>query len=281
MELLQLKYFCDAAKTENFSQTAAKFFVPPSNISQMIKRLEAELGVELFEHRGNKVVLAEAGKRFYTRAAVALSMLDDAKAEAASAEKVSGDIKIIILCNRRVVTEAIEKFKSDYPHINFTIRHEQGEESDCDILISDKCPAALAEHSLLLEEDMLLAVSREHPLAAEDVITPEALHKAHFVSMPRGRSLYTITTEICKSLGFLPNITIQTDDPYYIRKYVELGLGVAFFPECSWKGLFSENAVMKKVGNYTRKTYICLPKQKKMKSSVDVFLKYLSKSQNT
>ena len=40
MELLQLKYFCDAAKEENLSKTARKFHVPTSNISNAIKRLE-------------------------------------------------------------------------------------------------------------------------------------------------------------------------------------------------------------------------------------------------
>ncbi|MBR2431832.1 MAG: LysR family transcriptional regulator, partial [Clostridia bacterium] len=42
MELLQLKYFCDAAETQNFSKTAKKYLVPTSNISQSIKRLEKE-----------------------------------------------------------------------------------------------------------------------------------------------------------------------------------------------------------------------------------------------
>ena len=55
MELLQLKYFCDAAETENFSKTAEKYLVPTSNISQSIKRLEKELDTELFEHRANRI----------------------------------------------------------------------------------------------------------------------------------------------------------------------------------------------------------------------------------
>ena len=50
MEILQLKYFCDSAVTGNFSATAKKFMVPPSAVSQSIKRLENELGTTLFEH---------------------------------------------------------------------------------------------------------------------------------------------------------------------------------------------------------------------------------------
>ena len=42
MELLQLKYFCHAAQSCNFSKTAEKFGVPASGISQSIKRLEKE-----------------------------------------------------------------------------------------------------------------------------------------------------------------------------------------------------------------------------------------------
>ena len=42
MELLQLRYFCHAAETESFTVTAKHFCVPPSDISQSIKRLEKE-----------------------------------------------------------------------------------------------------------------------------------------------------------------------------------------------------------------------------------------------
>ena len=49
MELLQLRYFLTAAREENFSRTAEMYGVPPSDISQSSKRLERELGRELFE----------------------------------------------------------------------------------------------------------------------------------------------------------------------------------------------------------------------------------------
>ncbi len=48
MEVLQLRYFCDSARTQNFSLTAKKFMVPPSAVSQSIRRLEKELGFVLF-----------------------------------------------------------------------------------------------------------------------------------------------------------------------------------------------------------------------------------------
>lgn len=47
MELLQLKYFKDAAELENFSKTAKKNMVPQPSISYAIKKLEDELDVPL------------------------------------------------------------------------------------------------------------------------------------------------------------------------------------------------------------------------------------------
>ena len=75
MEILQLKYFCDAAQTQNFSKTAKKFLVPPSNISQTIKRLEKEVETTLFERHANKIKLNDAGLLFYKNAKTALNIL--------------------------------------------------------------------------------------------------------------------------------------------------------------------------------------------------------------
>ena len=59
MELLQLKYFKDAALTENFSHTAKNFYVPQSAVSQSIKRLETELGVELFNIKDSDEAISD------------------------------------------------------------------------------------------------------------------------------------------------------------------------------------------------------------------------------
>ena len=59
MEMLQLKYFKDAAETQNFSKTAQKFTVPTSAVSQSIRRLEKEMGTPLFARTSNRITLNE------------------------------------------------------------------------------------------------------------------------------------------------------------------------------------------------------------------------------
>lgn len=117
MELLQLRYFINAAETENFSLTAKKFDVPASNISQSIKRLERELQTVLFDRRANRISLNEKGQAFYKKAKEALSLLDGAVNEVQDDGK-TGRIKICISCNRRIVMQVIEKFCALYPDVD-------------------------------------------------------------------------------------------------------------------------------------------------------------------
>ena len=79
MEFLQLKYFCHAAKTENFSHTAEAFLVPASSVSSSIKKLEEELGVQLFNRSSNKLSLNENGMVFLKTANSILNELEKAK----------------------------------------------------------------------------------------------------------------------------------------------------------------------------------------------------------
>ena len=67
MEILQLLYFCSAAETENFAQTAKVYGVPATSISQSVRRLEKELEVTLFDRVANGVKLNERGKVFYAK----------------------------------------------------------------------------------------------------------------------------------------------------------------------------------------------------------------------
>ena len=54
--------------------------------------------------------------------------------------------------------------------------------------------------------------------------------------MYQGNSMHRITQDCCRRAGFEPNIIIESDDPQYLRKYIEMDFGLAFVPEISWKG---------------------------------------------
>lgn len=259
MDLLQLKYFCDSAETQNFSQTARKYQVPPSGVSQSVKRLERELGCELFERKNNKVLLNRAGELFYARVKQSLTLLDSAVSEVQdSALRREEEMRLLVCTNRQLVTRVIGEFKKANPNVSFVIHHKLDDESNSyDLVISDDLSFCKDyEPELFLSEKIVLATSAEKPLAKKEKILWEDLASEGFVFMDEGSSLYRCGKKICHELGFDPQVVIRTDDPSLIRKYVALGLGVALIPEFSWKNLFDETVVLRSVGEHHRDTYL-------------------------
>lgn len=255
MELLQLKYFCDAAETENFSKTAEKFLVPVSNISQTIKRLEKELNTPLFERYANRVKINESGLLFYKKVHSALNLLQDAE-DSLRNEPTSQTIRINIHINRRIVMEVIEKFRKHHPEIYFIATHITDEASDeYDIIITDRQLTSSYLKTEVTDEALLLAYNKKI-FAFETKPTAASLKSLPFITMSSGNSTYENTKRICGELGFSPRIVLQSEDPFYIRKCIELGLGISIVPEISWQGQFSKDVALLKIGDYKRNVFL-------------------------
>lgn len=247
MDLLQLKYFQDAANTENFSQTAAKFMVPPSCISLYIKKLETELDTKLFDRVGNRVRLNDNGKLLLSTANNIFLELDMVQNKLSNTSDVlSGEISMLIEANRRMIISYIGSFKKDYPQISFKIEHKKMTKySDYDIVITSKeLDPSLFEQKTLVKERFVLAVCSEHPLAQNTSVYFNMLENERFISMQKQSSMRESTDLLCALNGFTPQITIESDDPSHIRTYVSLGLGVALVPEHTWDGQYPDNVVL-------------------------------------
>lgn len=256
MEILQLKYFCDAAESENFSRTAEKFSVPTSNISQTVKRLESELGVSLFSRSANKIRLSESGRSFYEYAKQALLLLDKARESVLDSSEPKGEIRLVSGVARRVTTLAIERFKEKYPLAKFVIGHDTSERGNTFVISASAPKGAGYACELLADEKILVAVNRARLKTLGEVRSVSDLRDLPFVAMSSGANQNELTYEICRRHGFEPSVAVQTDDPSYVRKYVELDMGVAFVPEVSWRGLFSERVELIDVCEYERSIYL-------------------------
>lgn len=247
MDLLQLKYFQDAANTENFSKTANKYLVPPSCVSLYIKKLETELGVKLFDRAANKIKLNENGRIFLSAVNNAFLELDTASNKLSSIAGVpSGELTLLIETNRQTITEHIAAFRKDYPQVSFRIEHKKSNKySDYDIVITDaSLDASLFNEKTLMKEAFKLAIYQSHPLTKGALISIADLKEERFISMPKGHSMRDFTEMLCAIHGFTPKVAIECDDPFYIRKYIGMGMGISLVPEFSWEGQYPDNVVL-------------------------------------
>ena len=261
MELLQLTYFCHAAHSESFSEVARAFRVPPSSVSLSVKRLESELGVPLFDRSANRLFLNENGKRFLLRAEAALGLLDSAKGELERECELSGEVRILIRAVRRVISDRIAAFRLLHPKVTFSIQHKQVSDGmSYHLVVSDASPRTGHYEELpLFEEKMVLAVAKSHPLASRRSVSLKELTGEKMIAMTRGCDLREYTDRMFASAGVVPDVFMECDDPYCIREYVKMGLGVTVFPELSWKGQFDDSvSILKIEGNFRRVTSVFL-----------------------
>lgn len=253
MELLQLRKFCHAARSGSFSATARAFGVPPSDISQTIRRLERELGVELFTRRANAVALNERGQAFAAQAGRALAMLDAAAEGAAD----RGRLRLCINTNRRIVMTAVEQFRREYPAVTVTTRtftDPTAQAFDLVIAAQEERLQSWREEKLLSEQ-LAVACRRGSPWE-EAGGQLAALSQAPFITMGEDSSLCRLTRQLCREAGFSPRVAVQSDDPYYVRRCAELGLGVAVVPLFSWQGQFPADMTLAPIAGAVRDTFV-------------------------
>src|SRR5919199_6801675 len=90
MTLQQLAYFLAAADAGSFSAAAEELHMAQPSLSEQIRRLEAELGVELFARAGRRLELTEAGRRLLPQAERTLAAAREAAESVREGRELTG-----------------------------------------------------------------------------------------------------------------------------------------------------------------------------------------------
>ena len=116
MELLQFRYFLEAARYENLTRAADELHIAQPALSQSIMRLENELGVKLFDRRNHHVYLNDQGKLLRKRLIPLMESIDSLKDElwesVCSSEKT---ISLNFFAASQFITNCIIAFHPQFP----------------------------------------------------------------------------------------------------------------------------------------------------------------------
>lgn len=232
MELLQLRYFYESAINESFSKTAKAHMVPSTSVSASIKRLEQELGCELFVRSSNRVRLSEEGTRFYESVRETLAGLDRA-IENLKPRQEGEPVRVLMLAIMERVTDWVIHYRKLYPTTTFRVDMSRMnmELDKFDVIVdedSDRYPGF--EKVRLMEFKLKFCCARQNPLCGRRVRLAE-LADQDFVALKEGGRTHKHLMKACESVGFQPKIVAMCNDVRCYRRLISAGVGIALMVE--------------------------------------------------
>ncbi|HEY5349412.1 MAG TPA: LysR family transcriptional regulator [Candidatus Lustribacter sp.] len=244
MEFRQLRSAVAVARRLSFTAAADDLALAQPALSQQIAALERELGVRLFERTNRRVALTDAGRAFVVRAERVLNDLD------ASAQEMSayaGGLRGRIVLGtyqsfaEYTLPKLLGRFHAAHPGIDVALREGLANElvvglrdGSLDVFVgqladSNVPPEGFREEPLY-EDELVLAVSPSHALAAHHAVRMDDLRDEPFVIFRPGSSITNRLTRLAREAGFAPRVAFESSDSLTIRALVAEGLGVALYP---------------------------------------------------
>lgn len=237
IELRQLRYFLAVAEELNFTRAAERLHLAQQALSASIRRLEEQLGVTLFVRTTRKVELTSAGEVLVDGARRVVDAASDALERVQqAAEGRSGRLAVgfsTAAGGVPIVREILRRFAAAAPEVDLrTVERDFADPSAG--LVDGTTQAAfifgpLPEPGLsaitLLEEDRLLAVRPEHPLAERGSVHADELVHLPWLRVPAVRGPWPDFWFRRPGQGAVGPV-IRTADEWVTA--VEAGRGVAF-----------------------------------------------------
>jgi DNA-binding transcriptional LysR family regulator len=246
MELRHLRYFIAVAEEGHITRAAERLGMQQPPLSQQIRALETELGVQLLRRKPRGVELTEAGRALLEDARAILAHIDHAfAATRRTARGEQGRIGVGFTSSapfHPFVPRVIRAFRESYPLVALTL-DESGTTELIDDLLHERVDAAFIRTPVadpigitinpLLEEAMLVALPADHALAGGVAGLPLAALAAETFIVYRRRSgpgLYDAIFAACHAAGFSPLIGQEAPRIVSTLNLVAAGLGIAIVP---------------------------------------------------
>jgi DNA-binding transcriptional LysR family regulator len=243
VELRQFRYFVAVAEQLHFGRAAARMNVVQAAISQQIKRLEEEIGTELFERSGTDVRLTEAGRQ----------MLQQCRRLLAQTEQVLRVVNLVgagekgrinfgfvdnAICG--LLPPLVREYRRLYPEVHVTFqtldRNEQTDALESHKLDLGLLPGPVSEPGLQSETFvsslLVAALPSGHALAKHPSLRLEQLANEPFLLFPpsaRSRFLEVIL-DACTDAGFVPRVVQEANHMHTLLALVHAGFGITLIP---------------------------------------------------
>jgi LysR family transcriptional activator of glutamate synthase operon len=241
MELRQLRYVEAVARHRHFTRAAEELHVAQSALSHQIKRLEAEIGTDLFSRNSRTVTVTEAGEAVAARARGVLDQVDGLRHEVDELRGlVRGELGVgaTLPAGQIDVPSVLVRFSEAYPGIEVELQEGtagdmmgyllDGRIDAAFSLLANEPPPEVAVEQLGEEEIVVAFPAGEGP--ERERVTVTELSRHSLITPRSGSAIKQAVDELFARAGKTMDVSLESGDPFLLRCLVSAGFGAAILP---------------------------------------------------
>jgi DNA-binding transcriptional LysR family regulator len=213
----RLEVFYTVAKRLSFTKAAAELFITQPAVTKHIHELEEQYNAKLFERKGNRITLTEAGALLLSHAEKVDQLYRDIAFEinALSKHKQKGLLRIgaSTTVSQYIVAPLLAKFRNQFPDIELTLITANTEQIE-KALLDKEIEIGIIEgysknneisYQPFLKDELVLVCSSNHPLANKNELTLDELKNVRFIRREQGSGTLEVIEHALKQVGFNPH----------------------------------------------------------------------------
>jgi DNA-binding transcriptional LysR family regulator len=241
MELQQMRYVVAVAETANFTRAAERCHVVQSALSHQVKRLEDELGVQLFARTSRRVRVTPAGEAFLPAARQCLEAAERAASEAAATVgMIRGRLNVGVIPTVAAVDvpAALSELRRRHPQVRVGLRTGASDDLVADVVAGDldvaflglpgtTKPAGVQSHELARER-LVAVLAPDHPRAGRKRLRLAELADEPSVDFPYGSAGRAQTDQAFAQAGLARDVVFEVTDVALMAGLVRSGLAIGF-----------------------------------------------------
>jgi len=251
--LAEVEAFLTVAERRSVSKAAEVLYVTQPALTTRIKKLERDLGVELFVRTPRGMRLTAEGRAFRGHAQRAVQEL--AQGRELLRELREGRVGELLLgaapaISTYVLPLVLRRFQAAFPNVHLIVRTGHSEEilemvlrEQVQVGLVRELPHPATTSRRLYEDEIVLVVHPAHRFAAERSIAVEELAGERLILFDRTSSYFVLTSAFFRDAGVVPRGVMELDNVDATKKMVEQDLGIAFLPYTAVRGELAAGAL--------------------------------------
>lgn len=271
MDLTALATFVAVADAASFSRAAERLHRAQPAVSQQVKRLERDLGADLFQRSTRRVALTAAGAELLPRARAILAEVDRARDEVRLVEAgLAGHVAIgfVGTATYELLPTVARSVRDRLPGVELELYGEQLSPSlEADLhagrldaaVLRDPDPASALAIRPLRRERLVAVLPSDHPASRRSQVALASLKDSVFVTHPSGHRsvMFEAVMQACRKAGFTPTEVVEVRETATLVAFVAAGMGVALVPE-PVRALAVPGVAYRRISDVTQVTELAL-----------------------